>query len=265
MQNDEAYNNVDHIPGGAGYPDRWADAAREFREVEAAIGRARLNTSYGPHEREKFDLFHPAGQAQGLLVFIHGGYWLKFDRSYWSHLAKGATESGWAVAMPSYPLAPEVGIDAITRSAAAAVEKSATLLSGPIVLAGHSAGGHLAARMLCADAALSDGVRARIRRVAPISPVSDLRPLMDTSMNADFRLNEEAAIAESPALQPKAQDVPVSIWVGAKERPVFLDQARWLADAWEGSDLHVVPKRHHFDVIDALADPESEMIEVLLG
>ncbi|MEO1788837.1 MAG: hypothetical protein AAFR34_03960 [Pseudomonadota bacterium] len=119
--NDDAYNNRGYIPGGDDYPDRWAEEARQFREMEAAVGRARLNTAYGPHGREKFDLFHPAGRAEGLVVFIHGGYWRLFDRSYWSHFARGCTARGWAVAMPSYPLAPEVGIDAITRAARAAV------------------------------------------------------------------------------------------------------------------------------------------------
>mgnify|MGYP001124580324 CR=1 FL=1 len=41
MKNDIAYSNADFIPGGASYPDRWAEAARESRGVEAALGRAR--------------------------------------------------------------------------------------------------------------------------------------------------------------------------------------------------------------------------------
>lgn len=265
MSIDEDYNNVDFIPGGEDYPDRWAEAAREFREVEAAVGRARLNTSYGDHEREKFDLFHPAGQAEGLLVFVHGGYWRRFDRSDWSHFAAGATARGWAVAMPSYPLTPEVAISDITRSVAAAITKAASMVAGPMALAGHSAGGHLASRMLCADVDLPEELVARVRHVAAISPVSDLRPLLDTAMNADFRLSTETATAESPALQDKARDVPMSIWVGAKERPVFIDQARWLAEAWSDSALHVVRDRHHFDVIDALADPDSDMMQAILG
>jgi hypothetical protein len=44
-----------------------------------------------------------------------------------------------------------------------------------------------------------------------------------------------------------------------------LDQARWLAEAWTGSDLTIVEGRHHFDVIDALRDPDSGMLNALLG
>lgn len=265
MKNDDAYNNRGYIPGAEDYPPRWEDAAQEFRALEASLGRARLNEPYGPHEREKFDLFHPAGPAGSLMVFVHGGYWRLFDRSYWSHFATGATERGWAVAMPSYPVCPEVRIADITRSIAACVTKAAGLVRGPIALAGHSAGGHLVARMACADSGLPEELRARITAIAPISPVTDLRPLIETTMNEDFRLDDAAACAESPALMEKALDVPVHVWVGADERPAFLDQARWLSEAWADTALHVVPGKHHFDVIDALADPDSEMTRALLG
>lgn len=265
MKNDTAYDNRSFIPGAEAYPDRWAEEARAFRETEAAIGRARLNAAYGDHPREALDLFHPAGRAEGLAMFIHGGYWRLFDRSYWSHFAAGCTARGWAVAVPSYPLAPEVCIADITRAVARAVGLAAGYVGGPIALAGHSAGGHLAARMICADSPLSDEVAARIARVAPISPLADLRPLMDTTMNDDFRLTEETAVAESPALLAKGRDVPVTVWVGGDERPAFLDQARWLADAWEDTALDIVPGRHHFDVIDALRDPESAMVASITG
>ena len=181
MKNDTAYENGAFIPGAAEYPGRWTEEARAFRETEAAIGRARLNAAYGPGERERIDLFHPAGRAEGLVVFVHGGYWKRFDRSFWSHFAAGCTACGWAVAMPSYPLAPEARIHEITRCAARAVEAAAGYVTGPIRLTGHSAGGHLVARLGCTDVALDPEVRARVARIVPISPVADLRPLLKTT------------------------------------------------------------------------------------
>ena len=263
MQNDTAYANADFIPDGAGFPDRWAEEARAHREREAAVGRARLNAPYGEHPRERLDIFHPAGRAEGLVVFIHGGYWLRFDRTDWSHLSAGPTARGWAVAMPSYPLAPEARIGDIARSVAAAVAEAARLIPGPVVLTGHSAGGHLVARVSLSDSALPTAVRARLRRVVPISPVADLRPLLETSMNRDLRLDPAEARAESPALVPPPA-VPVSVWVGAEERPAFLAQARGLASAWDAA-LHIAPGRHHFDIVDLLADPEGPMVADLLA
>lgn len=260
---DDAYANAAHIPGAADYPPRWERAAEALREGLIEQGLADLDLAYGDSPRQRFDLFHPGAEPKGLMVFVHGGYWLRFDKSVWSHLAAGALSHGWAVAMPSYDLCPQVRIADITRQVAKAVTASAAMVAGPIVLAGHSAGGHLVTRML-QPGLLPDAVALRLRHVLSISPVSDLRPLMRTSMNADFKLDDASARVESPALMVERLPVPVTIWVGADERPVFLDQARWLAEAWGCG--HVVDEgRHHFDVIDALADGHSGMIGCLLG
>lgn len=262
MKNDIAYNNADFIPNAAAYVDRWADEAAEYRTSMATIGRARLNVSYGASDREKLDLFHPKGRAEGLAVFVHGGYWHKFDRSTWSHYARGLSEAGLAVAMPSYPLAPEARLTEITRAIARAVTCAAGMIPGSITLVGHSAGGHLVGRMICRDVALAETIRNRIVHVVPISPVADLAPLLDTSMNAILRLDTDEAEVES-LTSHSPLGIPVTTWVGAEERPAFLDQARWLAEAW-GAGHRIAPGRHHFDVLDDLEDPDSPMVRSIL-
>ena len=255
---DDAYANGAYIEGAADYPPRWSAAAEAFR---TALGpRARLGLSYGPSERMAIDHFLPDGVAKGTLIFVHGGYWLKFDRSFWSHFAAGALAQGWAVAMPSYDLCPSVRIAGITQQIAQAVAEIANASAGPITLAGHSAGGHLVARML-APGMLPEAVRARVAHVVPISPVADLEPLLQTAMNADFGMDAGMARAESPVHQP-VPDVPVTVWVGAEERPAFVDQAQALARAW-GCDCVVTTGERHFNVIDALADAKSDLIRRL--
>lgn len=260
MELDDAYANGPYIPGAESYPPRWAAAAEAFRN---ALGdRARLGLSYGSAERAWLDLFLPEQEPKGLLIFVHGGYWRAFDASSWSHLAKGAVKKGWAVAMPSYTLCPQARISEITRQIVKAIEFAAERVPGPISLAGHSAGGHLVSRMLAPDQ-LDSKVAERLCHVVPISPLSDLRPLLETSMNEDFRMGDAEATAESPLFQPKPR-VPVTVWVGAKERPAFVDQARWLAEAWQAGHV-VVPGRHHFDVIEDLSIPESDLVRTLVG
>ena len=122
---------------------------------------------------------------------------------------------------------------------------------------------HLVARM-AVPGVLPEKLAARLAHVMPISPVADLRPLLKTSMNAQFGMDEAAAAAESPVLQRPIEGLPVTVWVGADERPAFLDQAQWLADAW-GCGHVVDPGKHHFDVIDGLADGDSRMIATLLS
>lgn len=253
---DDAYANMPYIPGGADYPARWAEAAAAYRD-EAMM----VQVGYGPGVRRQIDLFLPMGSQKGLIIFVHGGYWMKFSPQDFSHLAKGAVEAGWVVAMPGYDLAPEMRIEQITALIAMAVAELARRFSGPIRLVGHSAGGHLVARML-APGMLPDEVASRIEKVVPISPVSDLAPLLRTSMNATLRLDAAEATRESPVHQPMP-GVPVHVWVGGDERPVFLDQARGLAEAW-ACPLTVEPGRHHFDVIEGL-EGESPLLQALIG
>lgn len=256
-----AYANADVIPGGAEYPARWAEQAAAFR---AGLGdRARTGLRWGDEARQTFDLFLPEGAPTGLAVFLHGGYWLAFDPSSWSHLAAGALARGWAVAMPGYTLAPEARIARITREAVRGVAAAAAMVpEGPLVVAGHSAGGHLAARLACAEMAVP--FAARLRRVVPISPLSDLRPLLRTQMNARLNLDAVEAEAESPALHGLRPGVGCTVWVGGQERPSFLWQARLLSEVWD-CPWHVAAGRHHFDVIDDLADPGSALVGALLG
>lgn len=255
MQLDDAYANAPYIPQADAYPPRWVAEAAAFRKERGA-----RSVSYGPSERQAYDLFTCKGPAKGTLIFVHGGYWLRFDRSYWSHFAAGVLAQGWNVAMVGYDLCPDVTIPQITDQIACAIAHVAADAEGPISLSGHSAGGHLVARML-APGVLSADVVCRVTRVAPISPVADLRPLLQTSMNAQLGLDLETAKAESPVLHPSPA-TPVSIWVGAEERPVFLEQAADLAAAWEAHHV-VVPDKHHFDIIDALQDPQSDIVRFL--
>ncbi|MBJ3762179.1 alpha/beta hydrolase [Maribius pontilimi] len=258
---DDAYNNRDHIPDAENFPPRWRAEASAFRK---ALGkRAVSGFHYGDGARQTLDLFLPESAPRGTVVFVHGGYWRSFEPSDWSAFAGGALDAGWAVAMPGYTLAPEARISTMTREIVTALGLIADAVAGPIRLTGHSAGGHLAARMLCADALLPDALAARIERCVPISPLTDLRPLMETAMNEDLHLTHREAVAESPALQARALDVPVTVWVGGDERPAFLDQAQWLASAW-GVPCEIDAGRHHFDVIDGLKDAESPLMRTIL-
>ncbi|MBF9029988.1 alpha/beta fold hydrolase [Rhodobacterales bacterium HKCCE3408] len=260
----DAYENAAYIPGGGTYPARWTEAAAAFRTA----ARAEIDLPYGPAPRNRFDLFHPEGTPEGLVVFIHGGYWLRFDKSYWSHLAAGPVSAGWAVAMPSYTLAPDARISEMTREIATMVTRAAGMIDGPIHLTGHSAGGHLAARMGCTGV-LPDAVADRIARIIPISGVNDLRLIRYTEMNETLGIDAAEAEAESPVLLEPRRGPRITAWVGAEERPEFLRMTRALVESWgrKGAVIDGVYERgrHHFDVIDGLEQPYSILCQSLLS
>ena len=221
---DDAYANADHIPDAAGFIKRWPKKASAFRRKLAKEGRASLDLSYGKSERNLVDIFYPEDEPKGLMVFVHGGYWYRFDKSYWSHLADGALAHGWIVAMPSYTLCPDITVSGITKEVARAIEFVAGQIKGPIRLVGHSAGGHLVSRMICNGSPLKKSVQARIGHTMAISPVSDLRTLCCLKLNETLKLSDKEAAAESPALLTPLPNARVTCWVGAAERSEFVRQ-----------------------------------------
>lgn len=262
---DDAYTNGAYIAGGDGYVARWAEAAQSFRDQMGARGK--LDQPYGSEPRNRLDLFLPSSSPKGVFVFVHGGYWMRFDKSSWSHLAQGAVSRGFIAALPSYTLCPDIRIGGIVREVAAAITVAAEASEGPLYLAGHSAGGHLVSRMMSISSPLAETVRRRVRHVVSISGVHDLRPLLATKMNATLKLDGQEILAESPALLEPSPGTRLTCWAGATERAEFIRQTALQANIWRGlgaaTACVIEDNRHHFNVIEGLAEMQSPLTQAL--
>lgn len=268
MDWDDAYANGANIAGGDRWPGVWVEPARAFRQLLETEDRARLDLRYGDQTRNRLDLFLPEGTPKGLVVFVHGGFWMKLDKSFWSHLAAGPLAHGHAVAMPSYTLCPDIRIAGIVREVAQAIEMAATEVDGPVRLTGHSAGGHLVARMICQASPLAESIKERVANTVSISGLHDLRPMMRTAMNLTLAIDGAEAATESPAIVEPMDGARLCCWVGGNERSEFLRQNALLANVWTGLGASTMvveePDRHHFNVIDGLADPDHPLTRTLL-
>ena len=253
----DAYDNVGHIEDAAAFIEKWPRLGEAFRQTATV----EVNIPYDNGERNHFDLFHPEGRAKGLFVFVHGGYWIRFDKSFWSHLSAGPLARGYAVAIPSYTLCPNASISDITSEITSSIEAASERINGPVILSGHSAGGHLVTRQMCEDSTLNKTVLDRVKRVISISGVHDLRPILNIVQNETINLDEMEAVRESPALLKPRLNIPVNCIVGSNERPEFIRQNDLLANIWRGVGVAInsvhVDGKHHFDVIDDLIDPEG--------
>lgn len=258
----DAYQNGAYIPDAEAIAVGWAARAAAFRARQPAEVVA-----YGTGARQFLDLYRPPQTPKGLTVIVHGGYWHKFEGRTFAHLAAGPLAAGQAVANVTYTLAPEARISVITREIAGAIAAAAALVSGPIRLAGHSAGGHLVTRMLC-EGVLPDPLAERMDHVLSISGVHDLRPLLRTEMNATLALDAAEAASESPALLVPRPGCRVTCVAGSEERPEFLRQTDLLANIWTGLGAQTramhLDGENHFTIIAGLEQSEGTLTRLLL-
>ena len=245
---------------------RWAREAENYRADMLKSGKAELGLSYGDTPRQFIDLFLPAaGETAPLVMFIHGGYWRAMDPSFHSHMARGLNERGFAVAMVGYDLCPIVTIADIIEQIRRACAFLWQRFGRRLLVSGHSAGGHLTAAMVATDwqklwpKVPSDLVPAGYA----ISGVFDVTPLVNTSMNQDFRLNAEEARRISPIFWPVPPGRTLDATVGDLESSEFKRQSRSMADAWQQAKAetrYAELPGNHFTVIEALADPRNAMV-----
>ena len=259
----------------AAFPDhpewfaRWAaDSAAARRKLNGA-----LDLRYGSGPKQTLDLF-PAARPHAALMFIHGGYWRALDKQDHSFVAPPLVERGIGVAVVNYDLCPDVSIARIAeqcREAALWLMREGARYDVPakrLVVAGHSAGGHLAACMLATDwkALAPDAPADLVPAAYSISGVFDLEPLVQVSMNSDLRLDAAEARRVSPIHWPLAHPCEFDAVVGGLESSEFLRQSRMIVDAWSGqatTRYEEIPGTNHFTILDALPRADSAMVERL--
>ena len=261
------YNNRLSIPDAAD-----CNARGVLRSTAARARLAsKLDLAYGPSPRQRIDLYPAAAPGAPILSFIHGGYWRSRDKSEFAFIAEPFVAAGITVAMPEYDLAPAVTVGTIVEQMVAAHawlyrhagEHGAD--RSRLFVAGHSAGGHLAAMMAATrwneiDPELPADL---VKGAYAVSGVFDLMPMLHFSFNADIRLDAASAKAMSPIEHCPAWPVPVRTAAGALESDEFRRQCRTLAERWPASVKgHMdVPGCHHLSVAEALADPGNALFE----
>ena len=265
-QLDTQYNNRARIPDHAQIFERWAAASALAREKSLC----HLDIGYGPELSETLDVFTTPRANAPVLVFIHGGWWRSLDKRDHSFIAPAFTQAGAMVVVPNYALCPAVTIEAITLQMVRAlvwVYRHAARYGGDpqrIVVAGHSAGGHLAAMLLSCrwQDVMPDLPAQLVRSALSISGLFDLEPLRRTPyLQADLRLTPASVARLSPVRfgPPKGRLIAT---VGADESEEFLRQNRLIRKAWGADAVPVceaVADAHHLNVLHALADPDARL------
>ena len=262
------YNNRRRVPENPEIVARWLDASARAR----ATLTCELDIAYGAGERHRYDLFQPDNAASDVPVvaYIHGGYWQRGDRKDYSFIANVLVARGARVAIPSYSLCPQATVADIIAEMRTFLTVLWARTNRRAVVAGHSAGGHLAAAMLATDWTGRDGVPNDLVRAAyAISGVFELEPLIPTSLNEALRLSPQTARDASPLLWPAPRPCHTLVAaVGGAENSEFLRQSGDIATAWSAAGVNaervVVPGANHFTVVDEIARTDSAMVNRIL-
>ncbi|TDV57409.1 alpha/beta hydrolase [Actinophytocola oryzae] len=243
----------------AAYSER-SEAARQalsWREIP-----------YGARPCERLDFFPADVPNAPLVVFVHGGYWQQLDKRDASFPAVGLHARGTAYAALGYGLAPEhplgVIVSMVRRGVRWLVSSAERLGCDPqrVVLAGSSAGAHLAASCL----------NVPLAGVALLSGVYDLEPLRHTYVNDVLGLTRAQARRLSPLLTLPRELPPTVVAVGEVETAEFTRQSREFAAevASRGSLAAeiVAAGRNHFDICFDLVEDGTALndaVAALIG
>lgn len=266
MDLEAEYNNRARVPEHPEIIAQWRQDAAQFRD--AAGGE--IDLAYGDHPRQRVDVFRSKDDHGGpMAVFVHGGYWRDFDKSLFSHMALGLEFHSIPVAVPSYRLCPEARVGEIIEDVRRCCLWLWRHYRRRLVVAGHSAGGHLAACMVATDWKAHGAPESLVIGGLGISGLYDLRPLLPIAVNEVLRLEEPEARCASPLLWQTPQGVAFEAWVGEAESDEFRRQSRTIVAAWLGGGVKAryaeVRGANHFSVLSPLAQPDSALTRALAG
>lgn len=269
---DRLYNNRAAVPTHQEDLARWAEATAAARRAMPS----QYDLRYGAGEREMLDFFPVGDPGRPLVVFIHGGYWQGLSKKEFGFLAEGFVSEAAgriaSLALLNYPLAPDAGMDSIVasvRGALAWLWREADSLGfdrDRMYVCGHSAGGHLTAMAALSDwrGVGSDLPPDLVKGGLSLSGLYDLRPISRTYLNEKLGMDDAVAERNSPLLLlPEAGGTlpPLLLAVGGDETAAFLEQQQDFVSACRSRGEKVtaitVPARHHFNIVDELANPGS--------
>lgn len=225
---------------------------------------------YGTADHQVYEVYEPPGTPHGWVVLVHGGFWrAEWDRTHQRPLAGALARDGYAVALVEYsrPGLPGGGWPATGEDVAAAVAAVVRQAAGaPVVLVGHSAGGHLAVWALHRPEARG------------VSGAVSLAGCLDLHLVHEHGLGDGAALnlmgvppQEAPDTWAAADPArlgrtpyPVVVLHGDDDQrvPLAVSCSWWERAATPGRDRWtVLPDTGHFPVID----PEAPAYATLLA
>jgi arylformamidase len=176
------------------------ESALPKRELVRARFEHDVDLKYGADPHQLANVYHPRGGTdRPVILFLHGGRWREGHPAFYDHFADPWVRAGAVFVSCGYRLEPDHSIADAVDDAAAALDWVIANASkyggdpGRVIVAGHSAGGHLAAMVT-----MTDWRTAGVRRAGIVAGVV----CMSAPVDLRSRLSDAATAEElSPVLR----------------------------------------------------------------
>ena len=270
---DTAYDVENSVPDFMVYARKFM---ADSEAAEAAIADKRLGVPYGPTLMENLDVYRPAQASRKapILVFVHGGYWKSLTSRVFSTVATGPVQAGMCLLNVTYDLCPQVEIGEIVRQIRAAVAwaaRNAESFGGDpdrIIVAGHSAGGHLTATTMLTDWSRYGLPPDVVKGGFAISGLFDLEPLSYSFLQPSLRLTGETIRRCSPQFNVVPVAAPLAMTWGDADPDAFAGQSKDFARAWQAAGnrcgTFVIENANHFEVLEGFRTADGVMVRTVL-
>jgi arylformamidase len=266
---DRQYNNRLQVPEYAVHLDRWEMMSRQTEKEYFS----HKDIGYGKLSRERLDIYPSSKPGSKTLVFIHGGYWQKLDKSSFHFVAGAFHDYNITTVLITYPLAPAVEMDQIVASCRLAMKWIYANISkyngdpAELYLAGHSAGGHLVSMLLTPPVGplLPDNW---VKGACALSGLYNLTPIRLSDINEVLKLDELAVSRNSPVQLLPVVKCPLLLAVGGDESQEFRSQSQELYESWKEKvpvESTLLSGINHYTIVEEIPDKQSFLHRAMLA
>lgn len=252
----------------------WAPSMADIQKRQAANSEAArrrlgqpLRLAYGPSPIEGLDVFKARQPNAPIMMFIHGGAWLRGEAKNFAFPAEMFVDAGVNFVVADF--APVSNFDGdlsamagqVCRAIAFACKNAAQFCgdASRFYLAGHSSGAHLAAVALTSDWTKFGLAPDFIKGALLMSGMYDLKPVRLSKRSTYVTFTDTMEDAMSPQRHLDRLYAPITVTVGSKDSPEFIRQARDFVAAVQAAgkagQLVEAPEYNHFDLSESLGNP----------
>ncbi len=228
---------------------------------------------YGEHRRQTMEVFKADANetGRGLAIFIHGGFWRAMEREQSRFMAQPFLKRGIDCIILEYRLMPEFRLSDLVADTVSALRHIAEIsdrarLSANRIIAGHSAGAHLA--LFGTAQAHTQGLCLPNDALLLLSGVYDIYPVVKTDIGDELRMSQTEAAQWSIYSGVKTNNQPTVFVVGNDETDDFKRQtflgAQMLSES-NDENIFIIDGANHLSLLTTFCQNDAVFEAITTG